>query len=200
MFRPALLYVVFSASIIAQDTATDLLITKWESWSRDAIKEWQDTKLLHGNDLDRTKRLASSIAVAWKRCARAEKVEEILDEAHRRQFDRLIDAILDGSKKHTKAELEALKKTFEAKLATVNTTKNLIVSIARDLESLQVLVNAKLVDAKTLPAPKKKAFEDHLKLLKAEHAVFSAVDLWDDGIEVRIVAAIAAVENLLKAL
>lgn len=176
----------------------DPLIDRWESWSRDRLKEWQDSKVLHGNDLDRAKRLASSIAVAWKRCLRAERVEDLLDEARRQQYTRLIAAVFDGSKKRTKSELEQLKKTIQGLLATINTAKNLFVSIGRDFEALHILMSSRLLEAKTLEPKIRSRFQVHVLQVKAEHAGFVAFDLWDEGIEEEGQKAILKIEQMLE--
>jgi hypothetical protein len=176
----------------------DLLIERWDAWTRDTLESWRVAKLLLSNDLDKAKRTTAAVSVAWKRLLRGDKVSELLTAKHRETFDRLIAAIIDGSRKWTKAELEQMKRNLENEMATVTTTKNLVVSIARDLDSLKILMNAKLVEAKIMPAEQKKKLKEHVDLLTVEHEVFSTTQIWEEGVETRIQTALQRVEEMIK--
>jgi hypothetical protein len=202
MRRIPLLILFASASLLAQETTVQPadFMESWARWSRDTMKAWQEAKVLHGNDLDKAKRLAGGIETKWTRLKKADQVADVFNCHLRDDEVKLIDALNDKSRKWTKIALQNLRSDLNARLKPYTSRRQLLYEIGGDLESLRLLMDSRLNEAKDLKSEKKKVLETHVTEVDVVGKAASAASQWCDGVGERINKAIGTIEEWLEEL
>ena len=200
MRRIPLLILFASASLLAQDTTVQPaeFMDSWARWSRDTMKAWQEAKVLHGNDLDRAKRLTAGIETKWTRLKKTDQVADLFNCHLRDDEVKLFDAVNDSSKKWTKIALQNLRSNLNARHKAYTSRRQLFYEIGGDLESLRLLMDSRLNEAKDLKAEKKKLLANHVTEVDVVGKAASAASEWCDGIGERINKVVGIVEEWLE--